>query len=119
VLPGADYCYESKSGLSTDNLSRRKAIETLDILQPLPGVPGHARLRVGLDCRSAAIAGKVLSGKHIGNRWWEAVPSWTLEFHYEQAPHAPKAPGYLSACIAGPYTQNKHFGGHLNLSSSP
>jgi hypothetical protein len=48
-------------------------IETLDILQPLPGVAGHARLRVGLDCRSAAIAGKVLSGKHIGNRWWEAV----------------------------------------------
>jgi hypothetical protein len=74
VLPGADYCYESKSGLSTDNRSRRKAIEALDILQPLPGVTGHAQLRVGLDCKSAAIAGKILSGKHIGNRSWEAVP---------------------------------------------
>ena len=74
VLPDADYCYESKTGLSTDNRSRRKAIEALDILQPLPGLTGRARLRVGLDCKSAAIAGKILSGRHIGNSSWEAVP---------------------------------------------
>src|SRR5450759_3174180 len=27
VLPGADYCYETKSGLSDDNKSRREALE--------------------------------------------------------------------------------------------
>jgi hypothetical protein len=75
VLPDADYCHESKSGLSDDNLARRKAIEELDILQPMPGFPGRARLPVGLDCKSPAIAGKILSGEHIGNRFWQEIPS--------------------------------------------
>jgi hypothetical protein len=75
VLPDADYCYESKSGLSDDNLARRKAIEELDILQPLPGITGRARLSVGLDCKSPAIAAKILSGEHIGNRYWEEISS--------------------------------------------
>jgi hypothetical protein len=70
VLAGADYCCKSKSGLSPDNRARREAIEAMDILERLPGSSGRARLRVGLDCKSAAIAGKVLSGKHIGNRAW-------------------------------------------------
>jgi len=73
VLAGADYCYESKSGLSTDNLARRAAIEALDILERLPGISGRARLRVGLDCKSAAIAGKILSGRHLGNNSWQSV----------------------------------------------
>jgi hypothetical protein len=75
VLPDADYCYESKSGLSDDNLARRKAIEELDILQPLPSITGRARLPVGLDCKSPAIAAKILSGEHIGNRFWQEIPS--------------------------------------------
>jgi hypothetical protein len=75
VLPGADYCYESKSGLSEDNLLRRQAIEGLDILQLLPGVTDRARLSVGLDVKSPAIAAKILSGEHIGNRYWEEIPS--------------------------------------------
>jgi hypothetical protein len=74
VRPGADYCYTSGSGLSEDNRRRRSAIEALNILEPVPGVPGRARLLVGLDCRSAPIAGKVLSGQHIGTRAWQAVP---------------------------------------------
>ena len=75
VLPNADYCFESKSGLSEDNLLRRQAIEGLDILQPLPGVTDRARLPVGLDVKSPAIAAKILSGEHIGNRYWEEIPS--------------------------------------------
>jgi hypothetical protein len=75
VLANADYCYESKSGLSDDNLARRKAIEELDILQPLPKTPGRGRLPVGLDCKSPAIAAKILSGEHIGNRFWQEIPS--------------------------------------------
>jgi hypothetical protein len=75
VLPNADYCFKSKSGLSEDNLLRRQAIEGLDILQPLPGVTDRARLPVGLDVKSPAIAAKILSGEHIGNRYWEEIPS--------------------------------------------
>jgi hypothetical protein len=75
VLPNADFCFESKSGLSEDNLLRRQAIEGLNILQPLPDVTDRARLPVGLDCKSPAIAAKILSGEHIGNRYWQEIPS--------------------------------------------
>ncbi len=78
VMPGADYCFETKSGLSEDNRARRKAIEKLnkqgDLLQELPGVTDSCRLRVGLDCKSAPIAAKILTGEHLGNRAWAAAP---------------------------------------------
>jgi hypothetical protein len=74
VLAGADYCYTTRSGLSEDNRQRRSAIEALNILQPMPGIPGRARLLVGLDCKSAAIAGKILSGEHIGTNAWQTLP---------------------------------------------
>ena len=35
----------------------------------------RARLSVGLDCRSSAIAAKILSGEHIGTGVWQAIPS--------------------------------------------
>lgn len=75
VLPGADYCYASRSGLSSHNQSRRRALEAMDVLEPPPGVTDRARLRVGLNCRSAAIAAKLLTGEHVGTRAWQAVPS--------------------------------------------
>jgi hypothetical protein len=71
VLPGAEYSYVSKSGLSQHNRSRRQAIEKMEILQPLPGVTGRARLTVGLDCKSRAIAAKILTGEHIGTDAWQ------------------------------------------------
>jgi hypothetical protein len=74
LLPGADYSYADKSGLSEDNSQRRRAIEAMDILKPVPDVPGRARLIVGLDCKSPAMAGKILSGAHIGNKVWQAQP---------------------------------------------
>ena len=79
VMPGADYCYETKSGLSEDNRARREAIEKLDkragLLQVLPGVTDSCRLRVGLDCRSAPIAAKIISGEHVDNNAWEEAPA--------------------------------------------
>jgi hypothetical protein len=78
VLPGADYCREMKSGLSDDNRARREDIETLskqlDLLEDLPGVAHHRRLRVGLDCKSAPIAAKIITGEHLGNSAWTAAP---------------------------------------------
>jgi hypothetical protein len=78
VLPGADYCYETKSGLSDDNRARREAIERLnkqeDLLQELPGVTDHCQLRVGLDCKTAPIAAKIVTGEHLDNRAWAAAP---------------------------------------------
>jgi hypothetical protein len=73
VLPGADYSYEGKSGLSLHNKLRRQAIEALDVLDRLPGVAERARLRVGLECKSAAIAAKIISGEHLGTGAWQAV----------------------------------------------
>jgi hypothetical protein len=74
ILPDADYIFESKSGLSPHNLQRRQVIETMNILRSLPGVTDRARLSVGLDCRSAAIAAKILTGEHVGTRAWQAAP---------------------------------------------
>jgi hypothetical protein len=78
VLPGSDYCYETKSGLSDDNRARREAIEELnkqeDLLQELPGVTDRCRLRVGLDCKTAPIAAKIVTGEHLDNRAWAAAP---------------------------------------------
>ena len=74
LLPGADYSYVDKK-LSADNLRRRRAIEALEILQPTPGVTERARLRVGLDCESMAIAGKILSGAHIDTKVWHEQTS--------------------------------------------
>jgi hypothetical protein len=82
VLPGADYCHETKSGLSDDNRARREAIEELneqeDLLQELPGVTDRCRLRVGLDCKSAPIAAKIVTGEHLDNRAWAAAPPLAL-----------------------------------------
>jgi hypothetical protein len=78
LLPGADYSYGDRPGLSEDNCQRRRAIEAMDILEPVPGSPGRARLLVGLVCRSPAMAGKILSGTHIGNKVWHPQPSFDV-----------------------------------------
>jgi hypothetical protein len=74
VLPGAEYSCVSKSGLSEDNRARRERIEAMGILEPLTGITDRARLPVGLDCRSSAMAAKILSGEHIGTSAWQAIP---------------------------------------------
>jgi hypothetical protein len=74
ILPGADYVFESKSGLSPHNLQRRQVIETMNILRSLPGITDRARLSVGLDCKSPAIAAKILTGEHRGTRTWQTAP---------------------------------------------
>jgi hypothetical protein len=75
VQPGADFSYVTKSGLSEENRSRRDAIQAAGVLEPLPGITDRARLTVGLDCKSPAIAAKILSGEHIGTSAWQAIPS--------------------------------------------
>lgn len=77
VLPGADYCRKTTSAVSRDNRRRREAIETINILEELPGVTGRLRLRVGLDCRSAPIAAKLITGEHLHNSAWETLPAPT------------------------------------------
>jgi hypothetical protein len=79
VLPDADFVFESKSGLSSHNLQRRQVIETMNILRSLPNVTDRARLSVALDCRSAAIAAKILTGEHVGSRAWQAAPDPDIE----------------------------------------
>jgi hypothetical protein len=74
ILPGADFAFETKSGLSPHNRRRRQVIETMKILRSLPGVTDRAQLSVGLDCKSRAIAAKILTGEHLGTRAWQADP---------------------------------------------
>jgi hypothetical protein len=71
VLPDADFATVTKSGLSPKNVGRRDAIAKLGILKPLPDATDRARLDVGLDCKSAALAAKIVSGLHIGNEAWQ------------------------------------------------
>ena len=56
------------------NRARREALEQSDIFEQLPGVTDRRRLRVGLDCKSAPIAAKILTGEHLGNDAWEEMP---------------------------------------------
>lgn len=71
VLPDADFAHVAKSGLSPKNVGRRDAIAKLGILKPLPDATDRARLDVGLDCKSAALAAKIVSGEHIGTEAWQ------------------------------------------------
>ncbi len=75
VMPGADYCYKTKSGLSVHNRARRAALEQSDIFEELPGVTGRARLRVALDCKSAPIAATLITGEHLDNDAWQEAPA--------------------------------------------
>jgi hypothetical protein len=68
VEPGADYALEVKRGMSRHNKVRRKQVE--QYLERSAGDEHRKRLRVGLRCRSAPIAAKVLSGMHIGGKAW-------------------------------------------------
>ena len=68
ILPDSEYAFELKSGLSPHNRDRREVIERMNILQSLPGFTDRARLSVGLSCKSAAIAAKIVTGEHIGTR---------------------------------------------------
>jgi hypothetical protein len=75
VLPGADYSFETKSGLSVDNRARREALKQLDIFEKLPCVTDRSRLRVGLDCKSAPVAATLITGEHLDNDAWQEAPA--------------------------------------------
>ena len=79
VLPGADYCYETKSGVSGRQPSAPRGHRETEqagefLLQELPGVTDRCRLRVGLDCKTAPIAAEIVTGEHLDNRAWALVP---------------------------------------------
>jgi hypothetical protein len=73
VLPGSDYSYAGKSGISPANRERRDALEQLDIFETIPGFKGRARLTVGLDCKSPPIAATIVTGEHLKNDAWRIV----------------------------------------------
>jgi hypothetical protein len=73
VLPGAEYSYVHKSGLSSNNRERRARVEHMMILERLLNVADRGRLLRGVDFITAPIAAKVLSGQHVGNAAWQPV----------------------------------------------
>lgn len=78
ILPGADYRQsEKEGGLSRHNLDRRRRLEEADVLESIPDRNDRARLRVGLDCPSPAIAAKILTGRHVGAATWAVRPVCT------------------------------------------
>jgi hypothetical protein len=72
IRPGADYELEARPGTTKHNLARRNDIERF--LEPTPGVRSRKQLHMGLKCVSAAIAAKVLTGKHLGTNAWQPFP---------------------------------------------
>lgn len=73
VLPGSDFSLIEKKGLTKYNRERRRRIRKAGVLIELPGVTNRARLRVGLAFESAAVAAKLISGKHIHAAAWQAA----------------------------------------------
>jgi hypothetical protein len=74
LLPCAQYSYADKAGLSEDNYQRRRDLEAMGLLDPVSGAPGRARLCVGLDCKSWAMAGKIHACAPIGSKAWQEQP---------------------------------------------
>jgi hypothetical protein len=73
VLPGADFSKIVRKGVTKYNIGRRAALENAGLLEDIPGVSNRARLRKALAFDSAAVAAKILVGKHVGNNVWESA----------------------------------------------
>jgi hypothetical protein len=69
-LPGSDFSLVARKGLTQYNLKRRAFVEGAGVLEDIPGVTDRARLRAALAFDSAAVAAKILVGKHVGSKVW-------------------------------------------------
>lgn len=70
VLPGADFSKIVRKGVTQYNIGRRAALENAGLLEDIPGVSNRARLRKALAFDSAAVAAKIIVGKHVGSKVW-------------------------------------------------
>jgi hypothetical protein len=70
VVPGSEFNRVARKGLTKHNLKRRAFVEDAGVLEDIPGVTDRARLRVALAFDSAAVAAKILVGKHVGSKVW-------------------------------------------------
>jgi hypothetical protein len=89
VLPGSDYSLVARKGLTKYNLNRRAFVEDAGVLEAIPGVTHRARLRAGLAFDSAAVAAKLIVGKHIGSNMWKPASAPSQES--ERRPTTPSA----------------------------
>jgi hypothetical protein len=73
VLPGSDFSLIARKGLTKYNLDRRAFVRKAGVLEDIPGVTDRVRLRAGLAFDSAAVAAKIIVGKHVGTKMWTPV----------------------------------------------
>ena len=70
VMPGADFNKVERKGLTKYNVDRRAFVRNAGVLEDIPGVADRCRLRAALSFDSAAVAAKVIAGKHVGSKVW-------------------------------------------------
>jgi hypothetical protein len=70
VMPGADFSKVERKGLTKHNIGRRAWVRNAGVLEDIPGVADRCRLRKALAFDSAAVAAKVIVGKHVGSKVW-------------------------------------------------
>lgn len=73
VAPGSDFSRVARKGLTRHNRNRRIFVEDAGVLEDIAGVPDRARLGKALAFDSAAVAAKILVGKHVGRKVWVPV----------------------------------------------
>jgi hypothetical protein len=78
VMPGSEYCVKATDSLTAPIVLRRKKLEQDKILAPIAGVQDRKRLVTWLNCKSDAIAAKILTGWQVNSKVWKKAPRCPL-----------------------------------------
>ncbi|MDA9523863.1 hypothetical protein XI06_27190 [Bradyrhizobium sp. CCBAU 11434] len=71
IQPGADFAVGERPGMTIHNTARRNGL--IKFLDPIPGADNRMRVRVGLQCLSASLAAKMVTGEHVGTKVWQPI----------------------------------------------
>jgi len=80
IMPGSDYWCTHTKTLDRSYRVRREELEQKQVLGAIKGVADRKRLLVWLDCGSAAIAAKILTGWRVNGNVWKNVTALPLVF---------------------------------------
>ncbi len=78
VMPGGEYFLAPTKSLTRPIVLRRNELEKQPVLAAIKGVKDRKRLLAWLDCGSAAIAAKLLTGWQVNSAVWKKAPRCPL-----------------------------------------
>lgn len=77
-MPGGEYFLAATKSLTRPIVLRRNELAKQQVLAPIKGVKDRKRLLAWLDCGSAAIAAKLLTGWQVNSKVWKKAPHCPL-----------------------------------------